>query len=200
MSNAGKPQRHSRFDELVERFHQALDEGPWPGNVNAFPPGGGKGFKNPTGMTGAQALSGHVDPSHWRMWGQSVPVYQTPLDGGEVAVSSQLIHCHRSPPTTWTIMVVIDMYPQPGESGEQDFTISYTVGVGTAQITVIKQFLGVGAPYAQIVDQQIFPAEQINVVASWLPTINEPFPIVGPPPPVPPFLVNFTALAAPRVV
>jgi hypothetical protein len=56
MSNAGKPERNSRFDQLVERFHQQLDEGAFPGNINAFPVGGGKGFKAPTGKGVASPL------------------------------------------------------------------------------------------------------------------------------------------------
>jgi hypothetical protein len=46
------------FDRLVARFHQTLDEGNFPGTANAFPPGGGQGFRPPN-------TAGKNSPLRW---------------------------------------------------------------------------------------------------------------------------------------
>jgi hypothetical protein len=46
------------FDRLISRFHQTLDEGNFPGTANAFPPGGGQGFRPPN-------TAGKNSPLRW---------------------------------------------------------------------------------------------------------------------------------------
>jgi hypothetical protein len=48
----------NEFDRLVQRFHATLDEGNFPGTANAFPPGGGQGFRPPN-------TAGKNSPLRW---------------------------------------------------------------------------------------------------------------------------------------
>ena len=50
--------REDNFDALVTRLHTTLDEGNFPGTINAFPPGGGKGFRPPN-------TAGKNSPLRW---------------------------------------------------------------------------------------------------------------------------------------
>ena len=142
-----------------------------------------------------------VVPPPWLTWGQ-----QQNLDlsvvGSEASApaagTTQLLYVKVKMPTTWHLRVTFDFFFPSGISPTNPITVQYqyTHGVGMASVTVQRSFTvtpnATTGAFSQIVDDQIFPADAINLSAQLVAGYTPGVSMNG--------SIQVTALAAPEVV
>lgn len=104
-----------------------------------------------------------------RTWGNTSALNFTPAVGDVVAkVSTQLIHVSRRRPTTWTILTTLNLGNGWTGEGAWALVLSYTLGVGQANTTVLKPIaIAVPASGAQaVVNTDTVPAHAIQATAT----------------------------------
>ena len=112
----------------------------------------------------------HAVAKPWLTWGN-----QQAIGHGAITLtaeqqianlaSTQILNVNYDMPTTWTSRVIFDFDMVSGETNP--ITVQYTIthGVGQALATVTRTFT-VNEPYAQVVDDQVFPAQGIQCAAA----------------------------------
>jgi len=147
----------------------------------------------------------YVVPPPWHTWGEQQYLVVGPVTGSEAsstpAATTMILYVKVKMPTTWHLRTVFTFtdFPAGIISGTNPITVQYTYthGVGMASVTVVRTFTVTPDPtsgtFDQIVDDQVFPADAINLSASveaYTPGFGGTF--TG--------HIQVTAMAAPHVV